>query len=58
MWIFKKDKGKEPKNLKRAQEIHAERILYTETIPEKGHLMVVQEIPDDDSPKILDWIQT
>jgi hypothetical protein len=44
--------------LKRAQEIRAERILHPETIPEKGHLMVVPDIPDDDSPEVIDWIQT
>ena len=42
-------KARNQETLKRAQEIRAERILHPETIPEKGHLMVVQEIPDDDS---------
>ena len=51
-------KARNQETLKRAQEIRAERILHPETIPEKGHLMVVQEIPDDDSPEVLDWIQT
>ncbi len=44
--------------LKRAHEIRAERILHPETIPEKGHLMVVPDIPGDDSPEVIDWIQT
>ncbi len=44
--------------LKRAHEIRAERILHPETIPETGHLMVVADIPDDDSPELTDWIQT
>ena len=26
--------------------------------PEKGHLMVVPDIPNDDSPEVIDWIQT
>lgn len=51
-------KARNQETLKRAQELRAERILHPETIPEKGHLMVVQEIPDDDSPEVLDWIQT
>ena len=41
-----------------AQEIRAERVLHPETIPEKGHLMVVPDIPNDDSPEVIDWIQT
>ncbi len=44
--------------LKRAHEIRAERILHPETIPETGHLMVVADIPDDDSPAVTDWILT
>ena len=31
---------------------------HPETIPEKGHLMVVPDIPNDDSPEVIDWIQT
>lgn len=51
-------KARNQETLKRAQEIRAERILHPETIPEKGHMMVVQEILDDDSPEVMDWIQT
>lgn len=51
-------KARNQETLKRAQEIRAERILHPETIPEKGHLKVVQEIPEDDSPEVMDWIQT
>ena len=46
------------RTLERAQQIRADRILHPETIPEKGHLMVVREIPDDESPEVMDWIQT
>ena len=46
------------RTLERAHQIRAERILHPETIPEKGHLMVVREVPDDDSPEVVDWIQT
>ncbi len=51
-------KDRNEATLKRAYEIRAERILHPETIPEKGHLMVVPDIPDDDSPAVIDWIQT
>jgi hypothetical protein len=44
-------KARNQETLKRAQEIRAERILHPETIPEKGHLMVVQEIPMMTLPK-------
>lgn len=56
--INQETKERNEATLKRAQEIRAERILHPETIPEKGHLMVVPDIPDDDSPEVIDWIQT
>ena len=51
--INQETKERNEATLKRAQEIRAERILHPETIPEKGHLMVVPDIPNDDSPKSL-----
>ena len=56
--IDENTKAANERTLERAYQIRAERILHPETIPEKGHLMVVQEIPDDDSPEVMDWIQT
>lgn len=56
--INQETKERNEATLKRAHEIRAERILHPETIPEKGHLMVVPDIPDDDSPEVIDWIQT
>ena len=53
--INQETKERNEATLKRAQEIRAERILHPETIPEKGHLMVVPDIPDDDSPEVIDW---
>ena len=44
--------------LERANQIRAERILHPNTIPEVGHLMVVPDIPDDESPIVLDWLDT
>lgn len=51
-------KARNEETLQRAHQIRAERILHPETIPEVGHLMIVKEIPNDESPKVLDWIQT
>lgn len=56
--INQETKERNEATLKRAQEIRAERVLHPETIPEKGHLMVVPDIPNDDSPEVIDWIQT
>ena len=56
--VDEKTKEANQKTLERAQQIRSERILHPETIPEKGHLMVVPDIPDDDSPEVIDWIQT
>ena len=56
--INQETKERNEATLKRAQEIRAERILHPETIPEKGHLMVVPDIPNDDSPEVIDWMQT
>ena len=47
--INQETKERNEATLKRAQEIRAERVLHPETIPEKGHLMVVPDIPNDDS---------
>ena len=55
--INQETKERNEATLKRAQEIRAERVLHPETIPEKGHLMVVPDIPNDDSPEVIDWIQ-
>ena len=44
--------------MKRAQEMRAERILHPETIPELGHQTIEPDIPDDDSPELLVWIDT
>lgn len=51
-------KARNEETLQRAHQIRAERILHPETIPEVGHLMIVKEIPNDESPEVLDWIQT
>ena len=51
-------KARNEATLERAHEIRAERILHPETIPEVGHLMVVPEIPDDESPEVMEWIKT
>lgn len=56
--INQETKERNAATLKRAHEIRAERILHPETIPEQGHLMVVADIPEDDTPKVIDWIQT
>ena len=42
----------------RARMIRSERILHPETIPEQGHQLVGDENPKDDSPLLLDWIDT
>ena len=54
------DRAKEcnAETLERANLIRAERILHPETIPEKGHLAVVRESSDDESPEVMEWIQT
>lgn len=49
-------KARNEETLQRAHQIRAERILHPETIPEVGHLMIVKEIPNDESPEVLDWI--
>lgn len=46
--INQETKERNEATLKRAQEIRAERVLHPETIPEKGHLMVVPDIPNND----------
>ena len=51
-------KARNEATLERAHQIRAERILHPETIPEVGHLMVVPEIPDDESPEVMEWIKT
>ena len=51
-------KARNEETLQRAHQIRAERILHPETIPEVGHLMIVKGIPNDESPEVLDWIQT
>ena len=56
--IDKETKERNEETLARAQQIRAERILHPETIPEKGHQIVMPEIPDDESPSVLEWIQT
>lgn len=56
--IDSETRAKNEETLQRAHQIRAERVLHPETIPEVGHLMVVHEIPGDDSPEVLDWITT
>ena len=51
-------KAANKETLKRAHEIRAERILHPNTIPEVGHQAVEPDIPNDESPKVMDWIQT
>ena len=57
--IDEKTKARNEETLKQAYQIRAERILHPETIPEKGRKTDVQDIhDDDDSPELMDWIQT
>jgi len=56
--INQEAKERNDATLKRAQEIRSDRILHPETIPTKGHLIVYNEISDDDSLEVMDWIQT
>ena len=51
-------KARNEATLERAHQIRAERILHPETIPEVGHQTVIPEIPDDESPEVMDWIAT
>lgn len=51
-------KARNKQTIENAQQIRAERILHPETIPETGHLMVMQEVANDESPEVIDWIQT
>lgn len=51
-------KARNEETLQRAHQIRADRILHPETIPEAGHLMVVREIPGDNSPEVINWLQT
>lgn len=51
--INQETKERNEATLKRAQEIRAERVLHPETIPEKGHLMVVPTFPTMTHPKSL-----
>ncbi len=55
--VDEKTKAANEETLKRAHQIRAERILHPETIPEKGHTAVVREDADD-SPEVMNWIQT
>ena len=55
--VDEQTKAANEETLKRAHQIRAERILHPETIPEKGHTAVVREDADE-SPEVLDWIQT
>ena len=55
--VDEKTKAANEETLKRAHQIRAERILHPETIPEKGHTAVVREDADE-SPEVMDWIQT
>ena len=51
-------KAANEETLKRAHQIRAERILHPETIPDKGHQIVAKEDAADESPEVMDWIQT
>ena len=56
--VDEQTKAANEETLKRAHQIRAERILHPETIPEKGHQTFVREDVDEDSPELMDWIQT
>lgn len=56
--IDEKTMSANAETIEQAQQIRAERILHPETIPGKGHLAVVHEVADDDSPEVMDWIQS
>ena len=56
--VDEKTKAANEETLKRAHQIRAERILHPETIPEKGHTAIVREDAADESPEVMDWIQT
>ena len=56
--VDEQTKAANEETLKRAHQIRAERILHPETIPEKGHKTVAREDVAEDSPELIDWIQT
>lgn len=56
--VDEKTKAANEETLKRAHQIRAERILHPETIPETGHTAIVREDAADESPEVMDWIQT
>lgn len=56
--IDAKTKARNQETLELAHQIRAERILHPETIPQVGHTLVVPEVADDNSPKVLDWFDT
>ena len=56
--VDEQTKAANEETLKRAHQIRAERILHPETIPDKGHQTVAKEDVADESPEVMDWIQT
>ena len=56
--VDEQTKAANEETLKRAHQIRAERILHPETIPMKGHQTVTKEDVAEDSPEVMDWVQT
>ena len=56
--IDEETKERNRETIERAYQIRADRILHPDTIPEKGRMALVQEVADDESPEVMDWVQT